>query len=240
MRTDVVRVLEFADEIDRIDRADELLARMKERVAPFGVTSLSVNLIQRPGRPVSPRVLLGERWRDWAEHYGRCRYGEDDPAIRMLRTETRPFTWSEALARFRSAGAERVLDACYHFTGCREGFVVPVREPDGTLLAATFGGPQLDLAPEVRHAMHLGGYYFAVRGREIAESAEHAPHCPLTPRQLDCLRWAHAGKTDPEIALLLGLSSRTVHNHIEAAKTAVNTPKRSVAAFEAWRRGWLG
>lgn len=240
MRTDVVRVLEFAGEIDRIDRADELLSGLKERLAPFGVTSLSVNLIQRPGRPVSPCALLGERWRDWAGDNGRRGYGEHDPSIRMLRTEMRPFTWSEALARFRSEGSERVMDGCFDFTGCREGFVVPVREPDGTLLAATFSGPQLDLDPEVRQAMHLAGYYFVARGREIAIGAERGPDCPLTPRQLDCLRWAHAGKTDHEIAVLLGLSARTVHNHIEAAKTAINTPKRSVAAFEAWRRGWLG
>lgn len=239
MRTDVVRVLEFAGEIDRIDRPDELLSGLKDRVTPLGVTSLSVNLIQTPGEPINPRALLGEHWADWADHYGRSRYGEHDPAVRMLLTQSRPFAWSEALARFRSAGAERVMDSCLDFTGSREGFVIPVREPDGTLLATTFSGAELDLAPDARHAMHLAGYYFATRCREIVERIETGAHSQLTPRQLECLRWVYAGKTDHEIAMLLGVSPRTVHNHVEAAKAVFNTPKRSTAAFEARRRGWL-
>lgn len=239
MRANVVRVLEFAGQIDRIDRPDELLSGLRDRLAPFGVTSLSADLIQSPGRPVSPRSLLGEQCQEWAKHQVCCRCGEDDPVVRMLLTKSRPFAWSEALANFQCAAADRVMDVCFDFTGSGEGFIIPVREPDGTLLATTFSGPQLDLAPEVRHAMHLAGYYFATRGREIVEAAEPGAHCPLTPRQLECLRWVHAGKTDHEIAVLLGVSPRTVHNHVEAAKAVFNTPKRSTAAFEARRRGWL-
>ncbi|HKR87697.1 MAG TPA: LuxR C-terminal-related transcriptional regulator [Phenylobacterium sp.] len=239
MRADVVRVMEFTGEIDRIKRPAELLSGLKERLAPFGVTSLSVNLIQSPGQPVSPRALLGEQWRDWADDSGRFCYGEHDPAVRMLLTRSRPFAWSEALAHFRSIDGDRLTVANFGVASRREAFVVPVREPDGTLLATTFSGPQLDLAPEVRYAMHLAGYYFATRGREIVEAAEPGAHCPLTPRQLECLRWVHAGKTDHEIAMLLGVSPRTVHNHVEAAKAVFNTPKRSTAAFEARRRGWL-
>lgn len=238
MRANVVRVLEFAGQIDRIDRPDELLSGLRDRLAPFGVTSLSVELIQSPGRPVSPRSLLGEQWREWTEYHGRCGCGED-PAVRMLLTQSRPFAWSEALADFRCAAGERLMDACFDFTGGGERFIIPVREPDGTLLATTFSGRQLDLAPEVRQAMHLAGYYFATRGREIVEAAESDAHCPLTPRQLECLRWVHAGKTDHEIAMLLGVSPRTVHNHVEAVKAVFNTPKRSTAAFEARRRGWV-
>jgi len=53
------------------------------------------------------------------------------------------------------------------------------------------------------------------------------------------LRWVHAGKTDGEIGSLLGVSGTTVHNHVEAAKRVLNLSKRSQAAFEAWRKGWL-
>jgi DNA-binding CsgD family transcriptional regulator len=239
MRTNVVRVLEFAGEIDRIDHPDELLSEMRERLTPLGVTSLSANLIQAPGQPISPRALLGEHWRPWADHCGPNGFGEHDPAVRMLLSQSRPFAWSEALAQFRSAGPERVTDACLDFTGSRDAFVVPVREPDGALLATTFSGPELDLAPDARNAMHLAGYYFATRSREIIERTAPHTHCPLTPRQLECLRWVLAGKTDQEIAIMLGVSPRTVHNHVEAAKAVFNTPKRLTAAFEARRRGWL-
>lgn len=239
MRADVVRVLEFAGEIDGIDRADTLLAGLKQWLTPFGVTSLSVNLIHQPGQPANPHALLGEHWQHWSRHYVRSRYGEDDPAVRLLKAHARPFAWSEALARYRSAAGERVMDACFEFTGSREGFVVPVRDADGAVLTAAFSGLEIDLSPQVRAALHLAGHYFALRGREIVQGIALVAECPLSPRQIDCLRWVHAGKTDAEIAILLGVSPRTVHNHIENAKAILNTPKRAVAAFEAWRRGWL-
>ena len=131
------------------------------------------------------------------------------------------------------------MDACREVTGNGEGFVVPVRESDGAVLTAAFSGPELDLSPEARPALHLAGYYYVTRGRELLQDVKLDPVCPLSVRQLECLRWVHAVKTDAEVAAILGLSPRTVHNHVEAAKSLLNTPKRSLAAFEAWRKGWL-
>lgn len=195
-------------------------------------------IIQRGGL-FRPRLMFGEGWREWSAVYARSTFGETDPAVRMLREQTRSFSWGDARKRYASAEGERVMDACRDVTGCGEGFVVPVRESDGAVLTAAFSGAELDLSPETRPALHLAGYYYATRGRELLHGVELDPVCPLTFRQLECLRWVHAGKTDGEIAVLLGVSPRTVHNHVEAAKAVLNTPKRARAAFEAWRKGWL-
>ena len=40
---------------------------------------------------------------------------------------------------------------------------------------------------------------------------------PLTERQLECLRWAAAGKSSADIGAIVGLSSRTVDDHLAAA-----------------------
>ena len=239
MRSEVVRVLEFVGDIDEIDEADALLEGLKVRLAPFGVSCLSVNLIHVPGQPIKPRVLVGEQWREWGRHYVRNGYWEDDPAVKQLLAQARPFAWSEALAQYRSRGAEAVMGACFEHTHCREGFVVPVRDTDGAVLTAAFSGPAVDLSPEVRGALYLAGTYFVLRGREIVEAFVPPPPCPLSARQIECLRWVRAGKTDFEIGLLLGISARTVHNHLEKAKAILNTSKRAVAASDACDRGWL-
>lgn len=239
MRSEIVRVLEFVGEIDQITEADALVQGLKACVSPIGVSYLSANLIHVPGHPVNPKMLVGEQWRSWGRHYVRNAYWQDDPAVKLLLAQARPFAWSEALAQYRSRGAEAVMGACFEHTGCREGFVVPVRDADGAVLTATFAGPALDLGPEVRRALHLAGTYFVLRGREIVQGADPTPPCPLSARQVDCLRWVRAGKTDAEIGVLLGISARTVHNHLEKAKAILNTPKRAVAALEAWQRGWL-
>lgn len=239
MRTEVARVLECVGKIDQITDADVLMQELKACVAPFGVTHLSVNLIHDRGRPVNPKLLIGEEWRSWERHYVGNAYWEDDPAVKQLLTQARPFAWSDALAQYRSRGAEAVIDACFEHTGCREGFVVPIRDADGAVLTGAFGGAAMDLAPEVRSALHLAGANLVLRGREIVERRDPPIRCPLSPRQVECLRWVRAGKTDVEIGMLLRISARTVHNHLEKAKALLNTPKRAVAASEAWERGWL-
>jgi DNA-binding CsgD family transcriptional regulator len=40
---------------------------------------------------------------------------------------------------------------------------------------------------------------------------------PLTARQLECLRWAAAGKSSADIGAIIGLSARTVDDHLAAA-----------------------
>lgn len=239
MRAEVQRLLEFAQGADDIRSLDALTTRLRTVVQPLGVTSLSANLISAPGGRFSPRIMFGERWRHWSDHYVRCGLHRTDPAIRMIREQTRPFTWREALARYESRDAERVMDACHDFTGSSDGFVVPVRESDGALLTAAFSGAFLDLAPETRQALHLAGYYYATRGREILEGVALDAACPLSPRQIECLRGVHEGQTDFEIAAALGVSHNTIHNHVEAAKRLLRVRKRGRAAFEAWRRGWL-
>jgi len=239
MRPDVHRILEFAQAADRIDTLPVLTAALDAAVRPVGVTAVSATMIVQPGGLFRPRLLFGESWREWEGVYTRSRFQERDPAVRMLREQSRSFAWSEALARFPSKAAERVLDVCREVTGSGEGFVVPIRESDGAVLTAAFTGPMLEIDDELRPALHLAGYYFVTRGRTLLEGLAPVAPCLLTPRQADCLRLVLAGKTDDEIGAILGVSPRTAHNHIEAAKAALVVGKRSRAAFEAWRRGWL-
>lgn len=239
MRPEVQRLLEFAQGADTKRSLPELTSSLENAVRPLGATAVCGTMILEPGGLFRPRLLFGQGWREWSGVYVRCAFGEHDPAVRMLREQTRAFSWRDARRRYASSEGERVMDACREVTGCADGFVVPVRESDGAVLTAAFSGAELDVSPETQPALHLAGYYYATRGRELLHDVALDPVCALTPRQLECLKWVHAGKSDGEIAILLGLSPRTVHNHVEAAKAAMNTPKRTRAAFDAWRKGWL-
>ena len=46
---------------------------------------------------------------------------------------------------------------------------------------------------------------------------------PLTQRHVECLRWAADGKTAAEIAIILGLSTYTVGNHLVEARRRLGT-----------------
>ncbi len=119
-----------------------------------------------------------------------------------------------------------------------------MRSARRSILTALFSGSDLELPPgrpsppfSCRSATTTP--YAA--GRLIAAlKVKDDSLSTLTPRQAECLKWVSAGKTDDEIGSILSLSSRTVHNHIEAAKRALGVAKRSQAVFMAYRRLRLG
>ncbi len=231
--------LAFSARSDRIASIDQLNEAAGEVLATFGVTCFSANLISAPGRMVRPGIQFGHAWEDWSKRYNREGYAEIDPALQMLPEMSVPFTWSEAQRRFGTPAGARVIRDCLEFTGCSEGIVVPVRERGGTVFTAAFSGANLIIDPDVRPILQHIGYYYVTRGCDLAFDIRMNPDCPLTDRQIQCLRWVHDFKTDGEIATILGISQNTVHTHIKTAMRLMGASNRHFAARYAYRSGWF-
>lgn len=61
----------------------------------------------------------------------------------------------------------------------------------------------------------------------------------LSPRQVECLRLAAAGKTSSEIAAALGISARTVDQYVGEACERLNVRNRVQAVAKALSLGLL-
>lgn len=61
----------------------------------------------------------------------------------------------------------------------------------------------------------------------------------LSPRQLECLRWAEAGKSARDTGQILGISQRTVEKHLEQAYEVLGVRTRIQAVVQARRLGLL-
>ena len=70
------------------------------------------------------------------------------------------------------------------------------------------------------------------RGEELAPAAALLPN-PLTQREMDVLQWVACGKTNRDVAEILGMSPRTVNKHLEHIyeKLGVETRTAAVAQF---------
>ena len=62
---------------------------------------------------------------------------------------------------------------------------------------------------------------------------------PLTPREIECLRWVLKGKSDTDMAKILGISHTTVHFHIEQVKKKLGVKTRTQAAATILTLGYL-
>lgn len=60
-------------------------------------------------------------------------------------------------------------------------------------------------------------------------AADRARELGLTAREAEVLHWISEGKSNPEIALLLHISPRTAHKHVEHILTKLGVETRLAA-----------
>lgn len=59
----------------------------------------------------------------------------------------------------------------------------------------------------------------------------------LTEREAEVLAWVAQGKTNPEVGIILGMSSRTVQKHLEHVFEKLGVESRTAAILRAWHSG---
>jgi DNA-binding CsgD family transcriptional regulator len=105
--------------------------------------------------------------------------------------------------------------------------------------AAAFSDRERELLDIVRP--HLANLY---RLSVIIDRAHRAPataaaetaEVPLTPREREVLDWVAAGKTNRDIATILGASPRTVEKHLERIYEKLGVETRTAAAMRVVKR----
>lgn len=91
------------------------------------------------------------------------------------------------------------------------------------------GGTTLIISAVMDHAREQ--CYLLLRERAAAPRADRFVELQLTPREREVLAWVAAGKTNAEIAAIIGARPRTVHKHLERifVKLGVETRTAAVA-----------
>ena len=125
--------------------------------------------------------------------------------------------------------------------------VVPVHLPFGQIGAVSFtledDRSKLDLSAEFEaHGAVFGllsRQFVAGYARVRAVRRRLPPLSSLSKREVECLKWAAAGKTDVEISLILELSRATVRFHLRNASRKLNAINKSPVLFKAAQLGYI-
>jgi LuxR family quorum-sensing system transcriptional regulator CciR len=164
----------------------------------------------------------------------------DDPVhVASARTNI-GFAWRElgSLVRLSSRQREILAEARRHDLG--EGFTVPVNVPGEPCGSCSFAMPYGRSLPEHRLlcAEQIGAHAFrAARRIHDYPSAGRHPH--LSRRERECLHLLAAGKTDWEIAVILGISPQTVHQYVKHARAAYDVVSRTQLVVHGLRDAWI-
>ncbi len=119
------------------------------------------------------------------------------------------------------------------------GLQVPVFSHNGLAGAVCFGGDKIETGWRSRLSLtHLGTRAFLVV-RNLLETAPLEGEMSLSARELEVLRWIASGQRVAEVAYTLGLSERTVENHLRRIRHRLQVKTTAQAVGYALRSGAL-
>ncbi len=225
------------DKMRAATNLDSLNDTGREVFSSLGLPYYALARFFAPDRAPSTNVLAGHFHPEWAARYIAKNYTGSSLIARQMLYRASPYTWSDVLKRTNDKAQSRIFEEASEF-GMRDGLFAPVQWADGSFAAVTLAGSDADLADPLLRAMAdvLASYYASEARRLLAPRTTKVI---LTPRQRECLCWVREGKSTGSIALLMGISSYVVDEHIGNACHRLGVRTRVQAAVEATRLGFL-
>jgi LuxR family transcriptional regulator, quorum-sensing system regulator CviR len=185
------------------------------------------------------RVLNVSYSNEWLYVYGKNGYAAVDPVLQSLASNTRTQSWDQTYSTVRSRKQLEFVEEARSF-GLTHGITTRVLDRKrGCASFVSFAGG--DSANTQRYVEFLE-YLLPSLHRVLVASgqwqlANHAKG--LSPRELTVLLWMKEGKTNWEIARIIGVTERTVRFHVESIFMKLNANTRAQAVAVALEHGLL-
>ncbi|MCJ1886538.1 LuxR C-terminal-related transcriptional regulator [Pseudomonas sp. LA21] len=157
------------------------------------------------------------------------------PVTRHILEAREPFYWSKV----KGNGGELYRVVCTPTGPGVHGVQIPVFGPLGLEGAMSLGGEQVESTPRVRLALSIVARAAFFSARRLLEAPVGEVYRKLSEREREVLAWTAAGKRQADIAATLGLSKRTVENHLRSARRRLGVATTAQAITFAMRNGDL-
>lgn len=237
------RTLAEIEAVLAADTPEAASRRFFEALSPLGATYLQTRLYSRPEAALTSEthwaaggVVARIAPHDWvgsaAFNYVCFTCNPLLGAIRESRTRYRFSDFAPHGGRAFGSYWDAMGEA-----GIGEALCATSYGPDRAIASLHLGFARRDFAADEARAIHLAGLVLTERLMEFARPAGDLP--ALTGRERDCLAFVADGRTDWQIAALLGISEPTVRFHLNNARRKLGAVNRAQAVARFAGRGLM-
>lgn len=233
----------FIEQSRQCRTADDLRRIMEAITDEMGFRSYALFQHVRQFSWTNTRLLAISNYsRGWLESFFEQKMTAEDPVLLASYRTSVGFRFDEIPSLINLTDRHRqILDAGRR-EGIGDGFCVPAHVPGETNGICTFVVPQGAALPEknLPMAQLVGSFaYESARQIQLSGAKIVVSRPTLTPRQLECIVLIGRGKTDWEIANILGLHEQTVTDHVNAARARCGVSRRTELVVHALYNGDL-
>jgi LuxR family quorum-sensing system transcriptional regulator CciR len=231
----------FAERAASCSSLSQLRSALKQACAQLGFDYFALlhhSSLERPGGGL---VRIDNYPDEWVDELLGEGLAADDPVHFASRRSNAGFSWTDLESIVALSRRHRsILSRSTRF-GLGDGFTVPVNvpgEPSGSCSFAVQNGRSLPKR-KLMCAELVGTHAFRA-ARRIHDLPRRRVRPHLSRREIECLRLAAAGKTDFEIALILGIAHETARQYLKRARAAYDVVTRSQLVAHALLDEWVG
>lgn len=232
---------EVASDLIAVESEARLGAVLGSAARRLGFDHFALTLHRLASNDDPPEVLLHDYPDEWARVYVAFELAGRDPVQRACDKSLIGFEWDRIGNIVPLTRGDRQMLAVGKECGIADGYTVPRHLPGeakGTCSFVVRPGTLLPrpllMAAEIIGAMALSSAH------RVSGNAGRPPRAVLSDRQRECLLWAARGKTAAETAIILGISTETVIQHLKLARERYDVHCRQSLILNALFDGLIG
>lgn len=227
-------ILDVLIDLESSQDLDTLKFIVRAAVQPYGYDRILMFSISAARDDLLDGIYwLEGSWFDEGEALDAETYVRHCPVTRHVLETDQPFFWTKTPS---------VKGAQYRFVSLPRGrglhgLQIPIFGRVGLIGAVSFGGEEIESTAKVRLALNQVGTTAFLVARGLLEAPDSRINTKLSARELEVLRWIASGLRVAEIAATLGLSERTVENHLRRIRQRLRVRTTAEAITAALRSG---
>lgn len=226
-------------DIRRAPDTETLVALFHTYINTYNLGPFVLAEIRYAGKNWRDNLILGTISEAYQKEYFQTKSLFDSPTFRTAQYACKPTSLAEIFDRNKLSRRGMKIYERARKNGLGQGYCFPLKgrscRPTLMYIAGDFTTVDDD-ALMMMELVILAFYRRACALVDACKPQDMPNGSDLSDRERETLSWVAQGKTDWEIAQLLGISERTVHYHIENAKKKMGVPTRLQAVVQAVRK----
>ncbi|WP_159445485.1 helix-turn-helix transcriptional regulator [Rhizobacter sp. OV335] len=178
----------------------------------------------------------------YRETYEAVSNGSKDPVMQHCKRQSVPIIWDQDTYTSRGLGEKWEQQARFGYS-CGIGLALHL--PDGKHFVLgverdkALPSDRQELTRIVADLQLFAVHAYEGASRILIPAAQEPGASPLTPREVETLRWTMDGKTAWEVGNILGISERTAVLHVNNAMHKLGCVNKHQAVLKALRMGLI-
>ncbi len=235
---------DFMRDTSRARSGQDLFRLFARAVGQYGYDRILFSIPRDPEMPeeLNKHGLLVNYPADFMNYYFEKDLARIDPVLKACFTQSRAFTWADLEAHSSLTEAQLRLMRMGEGAGLNNGVGVPIRSHNA--MVAGFGLASSERRDAARFDADILGalaaqFYVAFKRLYARPLSTSEIPVSLTPKETEILSWVAAGKTDDEIAVILGISRNTVDSHMRHVFRKLEAGNRVSAVVKGIGQGHI-